>query len=76
LTGAAATTAAGAITGALAGGLLGALTSLGLPEDRARMYEERIKSGGVLLGVEVREEKAEEVTNVLSSEGAADITRV
>lgn len=51
LTGAAATTATGAITGALAGGLIGALVGLGVPKDTAEAYEDRIKSGGVLLAV-------------------------
>ena len=50
LTGAAATTASGALTGALAGGLIGALVGLGVPEDSARVYEERVKEGGYFAG--------------------------
>lgn len=53
LTGAAATTVTGAATGGLAGGLLGALTSLGLPEDTARVYEERVREGAIVLAVPV-----------------------
>lgn len=49
LTGAAATTAAGALTGAAAGGLVGALVGLGVKEDEAKIYEERVRLGGVLL---------------------------
>lgn len=49
LTGAAATTAAGALTGAAAGGLVGALVGLGVKEDEAKVYEERVKLGGILL---------------------------
>lgn len=49
LTGAAATTAAGAITGAAAGTLVGALSGLGVNEEEAKIYEEKVKLGSVLL---------------------------
>ncbi len=49
LTGAVATTAAGAMTGAAAGGLLGALSGLGVSKDDARMYEDRVKQGEILV---------------------------
>lgn len=49
LTGAVATTAAGAATGAAAGGIIGALAGLGVKEDEARIYEERVKLGGILV---------------------------
>ncbi len=56
LTGAAATTLSGALTGVLAGGLIGALTSLGIPEEEARYYEERVRKGAVLLLVNAEED--------------------
>lgn len=49
LTGGAATTVAGAMTGAAAGGLVGALVGLGVKEDEAKIYEEKVKLGGVLV---------------------------
>jgi hypothetical protein len=49
LTGAAATTAAGAITGAAAGGLVGGLVGLGVKEDEAKVYEEKVRLGGILV---------------------------
>lgn len=49
LTGAAATAASGAVGGAIAGGLIGSLVNLGLPQEQATLYEERIKSGDILL---------------------------
>lgn len=49
LAGGAATTAAGAMTGAAAGGLIGALGGLGVGAEEARAYEERVKSGGILV---------------------------
>lgn len=51
LTGAAATAVSGAATGALAGGIVGSLVGLGLPEETARFYEDRLREGGVLLAV-------------------------
>jgi hypothetical protein len=45
---------AGAGAGALAGGLVGALVGLGIPEDRARLYDEGIKGGGMVMGVTPR----------------------
>jgi len=45
---------AGAGAGGLTGGLVGALVGSGIPEDRARAYEEGIKGGGTVLGVRPR----------------------
>lgn len=53
VTGVAATAVSGTLTGALAGGFLGGLVGLGLPEETARVYEEKIKAGGVMLAVAV-----------------------
>jgi uncharacterized protein YjbJ (UPF0337 family) len=44
----------GAGAGGLTGGLVGALIGSGIPEDRAREYEEGIKSGGMVMGVNPR----------------------
>ncbi len=43
------TTVAGAGIGAATGGLLGALVGLGIPEERAKVYNERIERGDYLL---------------------------
>ena len=45
---------AGAGAGALTGGFIGALVGLGIPEDRARLYDEGLQRGGVLMGVTPR----------------------
>jgi uncharacterized protein YjbJ (UPF0337 family) len=45
---------AGAGAGGLTGGLVGALIGSGIPEDRAREYEEGVKSGGIVMGVNPR----------------------
>ncbi len=45
---------AGAGAGGLTGGLIGALVGSGIPEDRAVAYEEGIKNGGMVVGVNPR----------------------
>lgn len=45
---------AGAGAGGLTGGLVGALIGSGIPEDRAVAYEEGIKNGGMVVGVNPR----------------------
>lgn len=46
---------AGAAAGAAAGGLVGALTGAGIPESNASAYESALTEGGIVLGVEPRE---------------------
>lgn len=77
LTGAAATTVSGAATGALAGGLVGALVSLGIPEETAVQYEQRLKEGAILLAVPAMSEIVDDqVREVLESSGADQIRTV
>ncbi len=71
--GAATMTVEGAITGALAGGLLGGLAGLGLPNKVAKMYEEQIREGGVLVAVSVYQDEEEEVGTIFKTNGASDI---
>lgn len=74
LTGAAATTATGALTGALAGGLIGALVSLGVPEEEARVYEDRLKEGAVLLAVPVQgSDEDVDASQLLNDYGATQV---
>jgi hypothetical protein len=47
---------AGAGAGAVTGGVLGALVCAGIPEDRAQLYEEGVKKGGILMGIHARSE--------------------
>ncbi len=48
---------AGAGAGGLTGGLVGALVGSGIPEDRAKEYEEGVKNGGVVMGVNPRSDE-------------------
>ena len=49
LTGVAATTVAGAMTGLAAGGIVGALANIGVSEEDAKLYEDLVRSGNVLV---------------------------
>lgn len=73
-TGAAATTVSGATTGILAGGLIGALVGLGIPNEDAALYEERIRNGGILVAVPSQTGHEEEVMAILE-DNAADQVR-
>ncbi|MBE9007398.1 histidine kinase [Fortiea sp. LEGE XX443] len=64
-----ATTLAGAGIGAVAGGLLGALIGLGIPEERARVYNERVQSGGYLVIVDGTDEEIARAEAILHRRG-------
>lgn len=49
LTGAVGTTAAGAATGAAAGGIIGALANLGIGQEKAQHYADRVGAGDILV---------------------------
>lgn len=71
---------AGAIAGAGAGGvagtLLGALIGAGIPEERAKVYDEGIRSGGIVLGTRARDEAhAAELERDFTTHGGRDILR-
>lgn len=67
--------------GGLIGGIIGALVGAGIPEDRAREYEEGLNNGGMLIGVHARDEHREQVRgmfdearNTRTSRGTIDST--
>ncbi len=47
---------AGAGAGSITGGVIGALVGSGIPEERARLYEDGVKNGKVVVGVSPRNE--------------------
>lgn len=48
---------AGAGAGGLTGGLVGALIGSGIPEDRAKIYDEGVRNGGIVMGVNPKNEE-------------------
>ena len=48
---------AGGGAGALTGGLIGALVGHGIPEEHAKRYEQGIREGGIVMGVQPRSDE-------------------
>lgn len=48
---------AGAGAGALTGGLIGALVGHGIPEEHAKYYDQGIREGGIVMGVQPRNDE-------------------
>lgn len=63
----------GGALGALAGGLIGALVDAGFPEERARLYEDRVREGEVLVAVDVEEGREDEVVKILGKHGVEEV---
>lgn len=60
-----ASTLAGAGIGAAAGGIIGGLVGLGIPEERAKVYNERVKGGEHLLMVNGTENDLHRVRDIM-----------
>jgi hypothetical protein len=67
-----ATTLAGGAIGAAAGSLLGGLVGLGIPEDRARAYNDRVSAGGYLVMVDGTEAEIARAETILGHRGIED----
>ena len=71
--GAIATALTAAATGAVAGGLIGYLVDKGIPDNKAKDYQDRILRGDVLVAVEVDHENEPDAETVLQTHGALEI---
>jgi hypothetical protein len=60
-----AATLAGAGIGAAAGGIIGALVGLGIPEEKAKVYQDRVKAGDYLLMVTGTENEVQRAAAIL-----------
>jgi len=76
LTGATAATVSGAATGALAGGLIGALVNIGVPEEDARIYEENVKKGAILVAVPALTGEHREAAAILTENHAEQVKSI
>jgi hypothetical protein len=64
----------GAFAGATAGGAVGVLVGLGIPEDEAKLYEDRLKTGRVLVSVHTEgDARNNQARAILRSTGATDV---
>lgn len=68
--------ASGAIAGSAGAGLVSVLTTLGMPEDKATIYQTRLEAGEFLLLVEVPSDRAGEFQLLLESAGAEEINTI
>jgi len=67
---------AGGGAGALTGGLIGALVGHGIPEEHAKHYEKGIREGGIVMGVNPRnEEDADYLENEFRTNRAESLYR-
>ncbi len=71
-----ATMLTGLAGGALSGGIVGALVDHGLPEEKAKLYEQRLEAGEVAIGVTVGKMDADEVRAIMSSHHAEEIQEI
>ncbi|OUL20014.1 ChaB family protein [Nostoc sp. 106C] len=65
--------ASGAIAGSAGAGLVSVLTTLGMPEDKAAVYQTRLQAGEFLLMAEVPSDRTGEFQLLLESAGGEEI---
>ncbi len=70
LTGAVATTVAGAATGAMAGGFIGALSQYGVDKEDAALYEKHVEKGDVLV---ISRSDSSAAMEIFRSHGAEEV---
>ncbi len=65
----------GIAAGGITGGIVGALIGLGIPEYEAKLYENRLKDGGILIAVKVASHDwAKRIKELLEKNGAEDVS--
>lgn len=65
---------AGAGAGATAGGVIGGLIGMGIPETEAKIINERLGSGNVLIGINTSDQQKNETKKLLERSGAEQVT--
>jgi hypothetical protein len=66
-------TATGAVVGAGVGAIAGALIGMGVPENEARVYEDRFRQGRILVTVKAGFNRYDDAWRILRNAGAEDI---
>lgn len=61
------------LSGAATGGVAGGLIDWGIPADRGKFYEGKVKEGSILASVRADEKKALEAAQILRQNGARDV---
>ncbi|MGD2182881.1 general stress protein [Lusitaniella coriacea] len=68
-----ATTLAGGAIGAAAGGLVGALVGLGIPEERAKLYSDRVANGSYLVMANGTEAEIQQIEALMRLHGVEEL---
>ncbi|GBF34032.1 hypothetical protein DCCM_3143 [Desulfocucumis palustris] len=63
----------GLLSGAATGGIAGGLVDWGIPAERGRYYEDKVKQGNMLVTVRCERNKADEAAGILRAHGARDV---
>lgn len=66
--------ASGALAGAAGAGLASALVTVGMPEDKATIYQTSVEAGDFLLMVEVPQSQSGEIQQLLEREGGKELS--
>lgn len=64
---------AGLLSGAAAGGIAGGLVDFGVPEERSKHFEQKVKQGNVLVALKADEKRTSEAADILRRLGAQDV---
>lgn len=64
---------AGLLSGAATGGIAGGLVDYGIPEDRSKYYEDKVKQGSILVTVQADENRINDAADTLRRHGAQDV---
>lgn len=64
---------AAALSGAVTGGIAGGLIDWGIPAERGRFFEGKVKEGKVLAIVKTSDNRADEATEIFKKAGATDV---
>ena len=65
----------GAAVGGAAGGIIGGLIGMGIPEDEAKAYDEKVRDGGVMVSVHSDDPSLiTRARDIFDSSGAGDIS--
>ena len=64
---------AGMLSGAATGGVAGGLVDWGIPEERSKYYENRVKEGNIVATIKTSDDRINSAADVLRKNGAQDV---
>lgn len=62
-----------ALTGVVTGGIAGGLIDFGIPEERGKHYEEKVRQGDILVAVKTDDQRVDQAVSILRKNGARDV---